>query len=70
MFIGLMTAFPEDAQVTFDLCVKSSEGYSLHSIPDHRMRLDPCSTRDYVMSHRVRDRTLIALLCLIHRAFR
>src|ERR671923_577666 len=68
IFIGLTTAFPEDTQVTFALCVKSS-ARSLHSIPRHQMGPDLCFTRDHAMSHCARDRTLIAFLCLRHRAF-
>ena len=68
IFIGLTTAFPEDTQVTFVLCVKSSARL-LHSIPRHQMRPELCFTRDHAMSHCARDRTLIAFLCLRHRAF-
>ena len=68
IFIGLTTAFPEDTQVTFVLCVKSS-ARSLHSIPRHQLEPDLCFTRDHAMSHCARDRTLIAFLCLRHRAF-
>src|SRR5437763_170526 len=58
IFIGLTTAFPEDTQVTFVLCVKSS-ARSLHSIPRHQLGPDLCFTRDHAMSHCARDRTLI-----------
>src|SRR5213082_1726902 len=68
IFIGLTTAFPEDTQVTFVLCVKSSARL-LHSIPRHQMGPELCFTRDHAMSHCARDRTLIAFLCLRHRAF-
>ena len=50
IFIGLTTAFPEDTQVTFVPCVKSS-ARSLHSIPRHQMGPDLCFTRDHAMSH-------------------